>query len=231
MTTAAETTEYPFWGYEDVALFLGSVLPSFAIAALIVRASRLSSDSATTLLYQLLTYIFLTGVLYLLIARRYHRPFWRSLRWTGGYRGAWICVVAGPIVAIGSVALGVILRAPPVSSQIEDLISDRRSLEIMAVLITILGPVFEELIFRGFLYPLLARSLGAWPGILLTAVPFALMHGSQYHWTWQHLVVIGMVGTACGYARYKTGSTFASAMVHASYNTTLFVGYLVQRFG
>jgi membrane protease YdiL (CAAX protease family) len=125
--------------------------------------------------------------------------------------------------------LGVVLRAPQVSNQVEDLISDRHSIEIVGLFITILGPVFEELTFRGFLYPLLARSLGPWPGIVLTAIPFALMHGSQYHWAWQHLVVIGVVGAAFGFARFKTRSTFAAAMVHASYNTTLFVGYLFQR--
>ena len=39
------TREHPFWGYEDLALFLSAVLPSFALAALAVRTARLSSDA------------------------------------------------------------------------------------------------------------------------------------------------------------------------------------------
>jgi membrane protease YdiL (CAAX protease family) len=226
---AGDQQEYPFWSYEDLALFLGSVLPSFGLAALIVRLSRISGDAPKTLLYQSLTYVLLLGVMYLLIAGRYHRPFWRSLGWMEAYQGAWLCVVAGPVLAVVTVVLGLALRAPQVPSQVESLISDQKSLEIVGLFITILGPIFEELTFRGFLLPLLARSLGAWPGILLTAVPFALMHGTQYHWAWQHLAVIGVTGVAFGYARFKTQSTFAAAMVHASYNTTLFAGYLFQR--
>ncbi len=58
----------------------------------------------------------------------------------------------------------------------------------------VLAPIFEEMLFRGFLLPLLARSLGPWLGILLTAVPFALLHGAQNHWAWQPIVLIGMAG-------------------------------------
>ena len=221
--------EYPFWSYEDLGLFLGSVLPCFGLAALIVRLSRVTGDAPRALLYQSLTYLLLVGVMYLLIARRYHRPFWRSLGWMEAYQGAWLCVVAGPALAIVTLALGVALRAPEVPSQVVGLISDRKSLEIVGLFVTILGPIFEELTFRGFLFPLLARSLGAWWGILVTAVPFALMHGAQYQWAWQQLVVVGLTGVAFGYARFKTRSTFAAAMVHASYNTTLFVGFLFSR--
>lgn len=229
MTPAGETPEYPFWGYEDLALFLGAVLPSFALAALIVRTSRITGETATTLLYQTLIYVFLLGVLYLLIARRYHRPFWRSLRWTGAYRGVWLCVLAGPVLAILTVILGLILREPAISSPIEELVSDRQSLAILGLFITVFGPAFEELTFRGFLLPLLTRSLGVWPGILAAAIPFALLHGNEYRWAWQQLAIVGIAGAAFGYARVKTRSTLAAAALHASFNTTMFAGYVFEK--
>jgi len=229
MTRPGEGGEYPFWSYEDLALFLGAILPSFAVAAGIVRAGHVKGQTSITLLYQTLTYLLLLGVLYLLVARRYGRPFWRSLRWTGRFRGAWLCAVAGPALAIMTVILGVVLREPEIRSPIEDLISDRRSLVVMGLFIMVFGPVFEELTFRGFLFPLLARSWGPWAGILFTAALFALVHGNQYRWSWQRLLGVGLAGVVFGYARFKTGSTFASTMVHASFNTTVFVAYLVQR--
>ncbi len=194
-----------------------------------MRVARLSGDAVKTLVFQSLIYALLLGVLYLVISGRHGQPFWQSLRWIP-YRGAWICILAGPALAIGVAQLGAILRAPVVPTPIEDLISDRRSLIIMMLFVTVLGPLFEELLFRGFLFPLLARSVGAWPGIVLTAVPFALLHGNQYQWSWQHLVLIGLAGTAFGVARYKTGSTAASATVHAGYNVTFFIGFVVQRW-
>jgi len=222
--------QYPFWTYEDLALFVGAVLPSFALAALIVKLSRLSGDAAAgLLLYQSLTYALLLGVLYMLIAGRYHQPFWRSLGWIGGFNGAWICVMAGPFLAFMTVALGLILREPAVSSPLQNLITDRLSLVVVMLFATVLGPVWEELLFRGFLFPLIAKSLGPWAGIVLTAAPFAALHGPQLHWTWQPVFIIGLVGIVFGYTRYRTGSTAASAIVHVSYNVTVAVAFLIQR--
>jgi membrane protease YdiL (CAAX protease family) len=92
----------------------------------------------------------------------------------------------------------------------------------------VLGPLFEELLFRGFLQPLLQRALGPWPAIFLAATGFAVLHGAQYKWSWQHLLLVGWAGVAFGYARYTTGSTAAAALLHGGYNLTFFVGYLIQ---
>ena len=125
------TREHPFWGYEDLALFLSAVLPSFALAALAVRTARLSSDAMKTLMFQSLVYALLLGSLYLLISVRYGQPFWRALGWKTAYPGGWLCVVAGPVLAVGVAGLGSVLRAPVVPTPIENLVSDRRSLVIM----------------------------------------------------------------------------------------------------
>jgi len=81
---------------------------------------------------------------------------------------------------------------------------------------------------RGFLQPLLQRALGPWLAILLAATGFALLHGQEYQWFWQQLLVVGLAGAAFGFARYKTGSTAAAALLHGGYNLTFFVGYLIQ---
>ena len=228
MTPAPEPREHPFWTYEDLGLFIGSVIPVFLLAYLVVRVVSLPGGAVQALVYQSLIYALLLGVLYLLVAWRYQQPFWGSLGWTV-FRLPFLCAAVGPVLAIATATLGVVLKAPPIPSPIEDLISDRRSLFIMMLFLTVFGPVFEELVFRGFLFPLLARSLGPWPGILLAATPFALVHGSQYHWSWQHLTVVGLAGAVFGFVRYKTGSTAAATLAHTGYNATLFVGFLVQK--
>jgi membrane protease YdiL (CAAX protease family) len=228
MTAEPESRDYPFWTYEDLGLFIGSVIPVFLLAWGVVYVIPLHGGAVRAMIYQLLIYALLLCALYLLVAWRYEQPFWRSLRWTP-FRMPFLFAAVGPLLAIATATVGVLLKAPPLPSPIEDLISDRRSLFIMMLFLTLIGPVFEELTFRGFLFPLLARSLGPALGILLTAVPFALVHGSQYHWSWQHLTVVGLAGATFGFVRYKSDSTAASTLVHTGYNATLFIGFLVQK--
>lgn len=227
----------PIWGYEDLALFLSAVLPSLALAAALLRVSRLvapallASDAARTLVFQSFMYVFLVGALYLVIAWRYGEPFWSALGWTFPIPHVWLPLIAGPALTIVLSALGVLLRAPADSSQIELLIKSRASLAAIILFGVLLAPIFEEMLFRGFLLPLLARSVGPWLGILLTAVPFALLHGAQNHWAWQPIVLIGVAGIIFGYVRYKTGSTTAAFLMHAAYNATGFLGYTLTHWG
>jgi len=223
-----------FWNFEDLVLFLAAVLPAWLVGILLVRFGRtlapgaFSNDAVRALAFQGAMYALLIGALYMVIAFRYRRPLWQSLGWVVPNRGGWWCVFGGPALAIGLSAMGVALQAPAIPTPVESLISGRGSLFLVALFAVVLGPLFEELLFRGFLQPLLDRVLGPWPAIVLAAAGFALLHGAQYRWSWKHLLLVGLAGATFGYARYKTGSTAAAAVLHGSYNLTYFVGYLIQ---
>jgi membrane protease YdiL (CAAX protease family) len=223
-----DSGESAFWGYEDLALFLGAILPSGFLGAVLVRTLHIGSTAARTLLFQCLLYAILLGAMYLLIAVRYRQPFWRSLGWTIPRFGFVECIVGGPLLALGTSLLGAAFKAPQVKDPIGNLITSRFSLAIVMLFLVVLGPVFEELVFRGFLYPLLAKSLGAAAGIVLTTIPFALLHGAQNQWAWQQITMIGIAGAVFGYARYRTGSTAASTMLHCGFNLMGAVAYAVQ---
>lgn len=226
----------PFWTYTDLALFLCSVLPSIALAMLAMRLIRsaapklLVNDTVAALVFQSLMYALLLGALYLVIASRYRRPFWKSLAWTLPIPRPYLLLLAGPVLAMSLSALGVALQAPEVDSQISKLITSRASLSQLMFFGVVLAPVFEELLFRGFLYPLVEQSAGSWAGIVLTTIPFALLHGAQYAWAWQQITLIGIAGAVFGYVRYKTGTTAASSLLHAAYNATGFAGYIISRW-
>lgn len=221
----------PVWGYEDLALFLGAVLPALAISVGVVRlckrfaAATFSSEGFTQLVFQCVFYLLLMGVLRIILAWKYQVPFWRSLGCGFDFPNAWLYFVLGPLLSVTLGSLTVLLRPPITESPIEELILDRRAL----ILVLLLGPIVEELVFRGFLYPLLARALGPWLAILATAIPFALLHGAQSEWSWQLLVPIGLAGVVFGVVRYKTGSTVAAMLVHVGYNSTAVALYLVQK--
>ena len=76
-----------------------------------------------------------------------------------------------------SACCGALLQTPDIDSPLSSFSPIRTSIVVMAVFAVTLGPLCEELFFRGFMQPLLVRSLGVVAGIVLTALPFGLLHG------------------------------------------------------
>jgi membrane protease YdiL (CAAX protease family) len=225
---------YPFWTYLDLAFFIVLAVPSFLLAMLLVMAVLwIFPPSAHTKVIGLLAAQFVgwgfwfTG-LYGLLKMKYGRPFWRSLAWQAPPEGWASGAIRGFVLAMSVLLLAVLLRTPNTESPMKDLLGNPFSVMLIAIFGTTLGPVCEELAFRGFLLPLLTRSAGAAGGIVLTALPFALLHGSEYAWSWPHLVLIFVAGVAFGWMRWRSGSTAAAALMHATYNLTFFIGFAFQ---
>jgi len=86
-------------------------------------------------------------------------------------------------------------------------------------------------VFRGYLYPLFAKSFGIVPGILLTGVLFGLMHGSQLGWTWASSGLLILVGIIFTFARAHTGTVVASFLLHLGYNSMIAVATIVGTHG
>ena len=71
------------------------------------------------------------------------------------------------------------MNFPNVETPFDNLLSDTASRIGIALFGVTLGPVIEELLFRGFLQPVLVDSMGVLPGILVTSVLFGALHLSQ----------------------------------------------------
>jgi CAAX protease family protein len=229
----APTPRVPFWGYYDLLVFAGATFASLLAASFFVQGFWLvfslggRGKAPQLLAAQFLGYGLCFTFLWGWLRLKYGRPLWVSLGWVRmwekfGQRAAW-----GVVVSISIAVAGVVLRTPDVNMPMKQLLSDRLSILLVGVAAATAGPVCEELAFRGFLQPLLVRSLGAAPGILLTALPFGLLHGPEYAWSWQHVLFIVLAGASFGWMKYRTGSTAAAAVMHAAYNSTLFVAFLL----
>jgi membrane protease YdiL (CAAX protease family) len=83
------------------------------------------------------------------------------------------------------------------------------------------APLLEELFFRGFLYPVLARRFGLILAVLFTAAGFSLIHAPQLAHAWGPVLVIFLVGLALTIARALTKSVAAALIMHMAYNGTL----------
>ena len=79
----------------------------------------------------------------------------------------------------------------------------------------ILGPIAEELMFRGWFFGLLDKRIGPAAAIAVTGVGWALLH---YTYGWQVVAVIVVDGLLLGLARWKTHSVFPPMVMHALYN-------------
>ncbi len=227
------TPRVPFFDYTDLFFFVGFCIPSIFVALLLVRAVRIFAPmpmGIQLLLVQTVWYFLVFGSLAALFRIRYDQPFWRSLGWRplsfGVIAGA---ILAGPLLAVSVGLLGSALRTPEINLPFEEMLGSPATKVLLGLLVVILGPVAEELAFRGFLMPLLVRSLGAAGGIVLTGVIFGSVHGYEYQWAWQYMLLISLVGCIFGWAKYKTGSTIAGALMHATFNLAQFAAFLMQQ--
>jgi uncharacterized protein len=227
----APSPQPPFWTYLDLAFFLSTLLPSFFLAAILAKViSPLIpfGKPFQALFAQLLAYALIFTSLYLLLNLRYGQPFWKSLGWTFPVSAVAASFLVGPLLAIAVGLLGNILRTPEIQLPFQQMLENRPTLVLFAIFVVILGPLCEELAFRGFLMPLLVRSFGPATGIIVTGFLFGSLHGPEYGWHWQHAVLISVAGMVFGWVRFRTGSTAAAVAIHSTYNLTQFAAFLAQ---
>ena len=225
----------PFWSYGDLLIFAGLTLPCLLLGLGAVKTAfwifQLHPAVKTweLLAAQIAFYALLSGVLAALFRVQYDRPFWRSLGWVTPRLPLLSVVTGGVGLALAIMLLGVLIRTPHIESPLTELLKDPTSLVLVAIFGSIVAPVCEELLFRGFLQPLLVRSLGAAAGIVATALPFGLLHFQEYGNSWRHVLLISLSGVAFGWMRQATGSTKAAAGMHAAYNGFQFVLLLLAK--
>lgn len=220
----------PFWGYHDLLIFLGAAPVALILGALLVKGIFLAlrlhpkTEVVELLPEQFLGYILLFGVLAAIFRIWYGRAFWQSLGWKPLRLPFSLVIVAGMATGI-VVALGAgLIHVPSGPNPMTDLMQGRTALIAMGIFGVTIAPIAEELAFRGFLQPLLVRTFGAAGGIILTAIPFGLLHFQEYGDSWTHVLLICFAGAMFGLMRQLTGSTKAAALMHASYNALFFIG-------
>ena len=86
------------------------------------------------------------------------------------------------------------------------------SLAFAAVMVVLVLPLFEEIVFRAFLQPLLVQNLGDRGGVVLTSILFGLMHGSSA------FVPIFALSLVLGFVMLRTQRIAAPWAVHALHN-------------
>jgi len=160
--------------------------------------------------------------IYLIISVKYQLPFGPAIGWVRFEGSPARYLWSGPLLAIVVVPLSALLPKVDEKLPFELLLEDPMVMALLAVFGVLIAPVVEEMFFRGFMFPVFERSLGLVFAVLATSAVFSLVHGMQYGWRWQNLLMLLGVGAVFGTLRARTGSILPSTLVHASYNATLF---------
>jgi uncharacterized protein len=137
----------------------------------------------------------------------------------GGY------FVALPLVALVSSLNERIWQGQGGSNPILDIVFEGRDPGAIALFwftAAVLAPIFEEILFRGFLLASLSRYLPSWGAILLSALLFAAVHLSA-----AEVLPLMTLGVLLGFVYMRSRSLLASMLLHALWNSGTFIGLLV----
>jgi membrane protease YdiL (CAAX protease family) len=187
----------------------------------------------SNILWYALVFLFL----YVTLSVLRESPFWSSLGWkkwkgslSGGQGSPWVYFFSGCGLAVFVFLVSSQVHSPE-NTPIQELFKNRNSALLLMGMAVLVAPLVEETVFRGYLYPLFAKSFGIVPGILLTGVLFGLMHGSQLGWTWGIVALLIMVGIIFTFARAYTGTVFASFLLHLGYNSMIAITTIIGTRG
>lgn len=222
----------PFWNWTDLVLFLGLGLPAFVLTflALQLAMGMVTQNKAVLLMIpQFAAQAVMLIPIALLFRWKYDRSFLPAMRLGVRRPEVWPSFSLGILLAVLVLLLAAAMKVPDIDSPMRDLMTDPAAAQWIAIFAVSVGPAFEELFFRGLLQPVAVRTFGVILGILFSAAPFAALHGPQYAWSWRHVLMILIAGSAFGWWRRRTESTGASILMHSGYNAVLVVGYLIGR--
>ena len=228
---AAAPVENPVWSGWDVLQIAGLALGSaFILQAIILFGAKrfvyphatlrdLTQKAVLAILAQLLAYIVVAIFMVTLVEGKYHVRFWQAIRWNWPGNGV-VKLLGLGVLTVALDFLGRFLPMPK-NTPFEQFFARPLDAYMISVFAITLGPLMEELFFRGFLYPVIARRLGVVWGVVLTALPFGLIHSVQYGNAWSAVLIVCLVGVVLTTVRAVTKSVAASFLVHVGYNGTL----------
>ncbi len=155
-----------------------------------------------------------------LLVRHAGRPFWQEVRWNWP-ANPWAYLIGGVGLALGLQLIGRLLPMPR-ELPIDRFFRTPVEAWVLAAFGLLVAPLMEELFFRGFLYPVLARRLGVVASVVLTGLGFGLIHASQLGKAWAPVLIVFLVGVVLTLVRAVTKSVAAGVLMHFAYNGTIF---------
>ena len=135
-------------------------------------------------------------------------------------RVGWRPVVLGVVgTTILSFAVSQIGVQPEGVRQVTDSVRDPAVLIPTLLVLAVLAPVVEELVFRGLLYGWVAGRWGPLPAFVVSSLAFAAAHAEP-----AHIVLVLPLGFWFGWLRWRTNSLWPTLITHMINNAFAVLG-------
>lgn len=202
------------------------------------------------------TYLLTLAFSFFVFPLLWKRSFANGIQWDfhTARRNAWKLIPIGLLVGFIVQAISSLIPVPK-SIPMDDFFRTPSDVWMVTAFGTLLAPLFEEIAFRGFFLPAFAiaydwLSLPRTPAAreywhnttgltlasiifsaILSSIFFALIHAEQLAHAWVALFVLFCVSLVLTAVRVRTRSVASSALVHASYNLSVFLTLFIATGG
>jgi uncharacterized protein len=142
----------------------------------------------------------------------------------------WLWGIGGYLVAL-PLMLGVSLLNQQIwqgqggsNPLLQTVLEEQDPVALLVFLVTaaIAAPLFEEVLFRGFLLPSLTRYLPVWGAIGLSAFIFAAAHLSL-----SEVLPLTLLGTILGFVYTRSRNLLAPILLHSAWNSVTMIGLFI----
>ena len=252
-------TRVPHLGHALLFLAITALLLLVTEAALFGRSHSLrAGDLHPKLLIaaETATYLGTLAISYFAFPPIWKRPFLVGVQWNGpaATRNLVRLLPLGLLLSVFVQGLSNLISVPK-TLPMNDFFHAKSDVWLITVFGIFLAPLFEEVLFRGFLLQAVAiaydwlclprteAARATWqssnalsqPALLFsaifTSVLFALLHGQQTAFTWPILALLFCVSLVLTMVRIRLRSVAASTLVHATYNATVFIAAFIVTGG
>ena len=141
-----------------------------------------------------------------------------------GFKG---CLMIMPFVLLVSLIMNLLIDNQNGSNPLLEIVLNNNnyfSFILLFLTTTLLAPLFEEVIFRGVLLPILSREFGIILGITISAFIFALAHLSI-----SEMPPLFTLGVGLGITRLISGRLSSSVFMHSLWNGMTFLNLFLLR--
>jgi membrane protease YdiL (CAAX protease family) len=220
----------------------------FGISHPVVTTAKITVPPKLLVGSEALTYIATLAISWFLFPLFWKRPFAEGIQANpdAARRNLFRLIPIGLILSFTVQAISS-LATMPKDIPMDDFFRTASDVWLITAFGTLVAPLFEEILFRGFLLPAFAIAYDwlslprtpaareAWhatnkltrPALVfsavLTSILFSALHGQQTGFAWPVLILLFCVSVVLCFVRIRLRSVMASTLIHVSYNATIFL--------